>query len=78
MSFVIKLKGDFDGYYTGLYRIGGQSYVGCADVVYDNKVKTYKRRKTAEKHIEEIKKSASFEVRHGAANIIFKIVEVTE
>jgi hypothetical protein len=78
MTFVIKLKGEFDGYYAGLYRIDGQSYVGCADVVYDKKVKHYKKRKTAEKHIEEIKSSASFEIRYGCKNIICEIVEVEE
>ena len=43
MSFVIKLKGKFYGYYTGLYRLNGQSYVGCVDVINDEKVKKYKK-----------------------------------
>ena len=75
MDFVIKLKGEFHGYYTGLYRHHGQSYVGCVDVI-DKRVKKYKKRKTAEKHIEEIKGSASFEIRYSIENIICEIVEV--
>lgn len=78
MTFVIKLKGDFDGYYAGLYRIDGQSYVGCCAGIYDRKVKKYKKRKTAEKHIEEIKNSTSFEIRHNTENIICEIMETEE
>lgn len=78
MDFVIKLKGEFHGYYAGLYRLNGQSYVGCVDVISNKKVKKYKKRKTAEKHIEEIKNSASFEKKFGSGNIICEIVEVEE
>ena len=78
MDFVIKLKGDFRGYYAGLYRFHGQSFVGCVDDVNDENVKRYKNKKTAEKHIEEIKASASFEKRFGSENIICEIVEVEE
>ena len=31
MSFVIKLKGEFHGYYTGLYRVNEADYVACTD-----------------------------------------------
>ena len=78
MDFVIKLKGELYGYYAGLYRLHGQSYVGCVDDINDENVKKYKKRKTAEKHIEEIKDSASFERRFGGENIICEIVEVEE
>lgn len=78
MDFVIKLKGEFCGYYAGLYRQNGQSYVGCVDVINNEKVKRYKKKETAERHIEEIKGSASFETRFGNANIICEIVEVEE
>lgn len=76
MTFVIKLKGEFRGYYAGLYRLNGQSYVGCFDDIKNTKVKKYKKRKIAEKHIEEIKESASFEKRFGSENIICEIMEV--
>lgn len=59
MTFVIKLKGDFYGYYAGLYRIDGQSFVGCVDDINNEKVKRYKKKETAEKHIEEIKNRLS-------------------
>ena len=78
MTFVIKLKGEFRGYYAGLYRINGQSYVGCVDDIKNKKVKKYKKRKTAEKHIEEIKDSASFEIKYHIPNIICEIIEVEE
>ena len=45
MDFVIKLKGEFRGYYAGLYQLHGQSYVGCVDVINDKKVKRCKKRK---------------------------------
>lgn len=76
MTFVIKLKGEFRGYYTGLYRHQGQSFVGCADVINDKRVKKYKKRETAEKHIKEIKGSVSYEIIYGTENIICEIVEV--
>ena len=76
MDFVIKLKGEFRGYYAGLYRLDGQSFVGCVDDINDEKVKRFKKKETAEKHIEEIKKSASFEIRYGCENIICEIVKV--
>lgn len=78
MDFVIKLKGEFSGYYTGLYQLYGQYYVGCLDDIKNKKVKKYKKRKTAEKHIEEIKDSASFEKKYNKENIICEIVEVEE
>lgn len=78
MDFVIKLKGEFCGYYAGLYRLHGQSYVGCVDVINDEKVKRCKKKETAERLIEEIKGSASFEKRFGNGNIICEIVEVEE
>ena len=53
MDFVIKLKGEFRGYYAGLYRLDGQSFVGCVDDINDEKVKRYKKKETAEKNIEE-------------------------
>lgn len=76
MSFAIKLKGDFTGYYSGLYRFEGQSCVGCVPSVHDEKAKIYKKKETAEKHIEEIKKSSSFQVRNGYENIVCELVEV--
>ena len=76
MDFVIKLKGEFHGYYTGLYRLNGQSYVGGTDCINNKKVKRYKKKETAERHIEEIKDSASFEIKHNTENIICEIVEV--
>ena len=78
MDFVIKLKGEFCGYYVGLYRQDGQSYVGCVDVINDKKVKRCKKKETAERLIEEIKGSASFEKRFGNGNIICEIVKVEE
>lgn len=78
MYFVIKLKGEFCGYFAGLYRLHGQSYVGCVDVINDEKVKKYKKKETAERGIEEIKDSASFDSKFGNANIICEIVEVEE
>ena len=78
MDFVIKLKREFRGYYAGFYRIDGQSFVGCVDDINDKKVKRFKRKETAEKHIEEIKDSASFEKKFGSENIICEIVEVEE
>jgi hypothetical protein len=78
MDFLIKLKGEFCGYYAGLYRQDGQSYVGCVDVINDKKVKRCKKKETAERLIEEIKGSASFEKRFGNENIICEIVEVEE
>ena len=78
MDFVIKLKGEFRGYYPGLYRLHGQSYVCCVDVINDKKVKRCKKKETAERLIEEIKGSASFEKRFGIENIICEIVEVEE
>lgn len=78
MSFVIKLKREFSGYYTGLYQLHGQSFVGCLYDIKNKKVKKYKKRKTAEKHVEEIKSSASFEIKYNIPNIICEIVEVEE
>lgn len=77
MSFAIKLRGEFRGYYAGLYRLDGQRFVGCVDAIDDKKVKKYKSEEAAKKHIEEIEKSASFEIRYGCKNIICEIVEVT-
>ena len=78
MYFVIKLKGEFHGYYTGLYQLYGQRYVGCAYVINDKKVKRYKKKETAERHIKKIKDSASFEIKFRKENIICEIVEVEE
>ena len=78
MDFVIKLKGDFHGYYTGLYQLNHEYYVGCIDDIKDKRVKTYKKRETAERHIEEIEESSSFDSRFGNANIICEIVKVEE
>ena len=76
MDFVIKLKGEFHGYYAGLYRLNGQSYVGCVDCINNKKVKRYKKKETAERHIEEIKSSASFKITFGNENIICEIMKV--
>ena len=76
MSFVIKLKGEFHGYYTGLYRVNEADYVACTDDIKNKRVKKYKKRETAERHIEEIKDSPSFDIR--TKNIICEIVEVEE
>ena len=72
MDFVIKLKGEFHGYYTGLYQLNHEYYVACIDDI------KYKKRETAEKHVEEIKESSSFDSRFGNENIICEIVEVEE
>lgn len=78
MYFVIKLKGEFHGYYTGLYLLNHEYYVGCIDDIKNKRVKKYKKRETAEKHVEEIKESSSFDSRFGNENIICEIVEVEE
>ena len=45
--------------------------------MFEKEAKEYTGKEAAEKHIEEIEKSASFEIRYGCKNIICEIVEVT-
>ena len=78
MDFVIKLKGEFHGYYTGLYRVNKANYVTCTDDIKNKRVKKYKKRETAERHIEEIEDSSSFDSRFDNKNIICEIVKVEE
>lgn len=78
MSFVIKLKGEFKGYYAGLYLLHGQSFVGCVDDINDKHIQKYKKRCTAKKHIEEIKNSASYEKKCNGENIICSILEISD
>ena len=77
MSFVIKLKGGFHGYYTGLYRVNYEHYVGCTNDIKDENVKKFKKRETAERHIEKIEDTSTFAYTR-TQETICEIVEVEE